>query len=133
MRWNGVFILGLGLTVLGFVAMVATHAFGPNHPFAAMLSVAILSCGAIVACLGTLLGRIGATKANANRKRLRLFGGPSSQNGTGGRAFGQREAYGKLPPKTQPRAETSIAFKQPGAPKPKPQSAPSLLAIEGPQ
>lgn len=134
MRWNGVFILGLGLTALGFVAVSVIHAFGPVSPSAAALSVGILAGGALVACIGTLLNRPRSVQTNRRQRRSRLFGGPSSQNGTAGRIFGQRHAYGALPPVERRRKASEIEFKTPGQAKPKPaEPARVVRAIEGPR
>lgn len=131
MRWNGVFVLGLGLTFLGFCSVVWTSAFGPAVPAAATISVALLAMGALVACLGTLLNRPDAFKP-LTRRRARLFGGASSQKGTAGRNFGQRQAYGALPPIGSKATGPKIAYKMPGEAK-HPQRADSRLSIEGPR
>jgi hypothetical protein len=130
MRWNGVFVLGLGLTTLGFVAVLAIHAFGPPVRGADGLSVATLALGAIVACIGTLLGRPGSASSFRRRRGARLFAG-SSQSGTRGRNFGQRAAYGTLPPVPSKTARTKIEYKPHGEAKQKPQPPEKRLAIEG--
>jgi hypothetical protein len=133
MRWNGVFVLGLGLTAIGFAAMGWTYSFGPPHPAAAKLSVAVLAIGALVACLGTLLNRPRAGQSNARRRGSRLFGGSPSRTGTFGRNFGQRKDYGALPPMGSEAAGPKIDFKKPGGSKQPQQKAEARLAIEGPQ
>lgn len=133
MRWNGVFLLGLGLTALGFVAIVATHVFGPVAPAAASLSVAILACGALVACLGTLLNRPGRSNARAYRRPSRLFDGRSSQKGNAGRYFGQRKDYSALPPMAAKTARRPVEFKEPNADKLYSQAPQKMLSLEGPR
>jgi hypothetical protein len=132
MRWNGVFILGLGLTALGFCSVVWTSVFGPPVAAAATISVALLAMGALVACLGTLLNRPETFK-RAARRGARLFAGRPSRNGANGRNFGQRQAYGALPPVSSKPTGPKIEFKKPGEVKQPAQKAETLLAIEGPR
>jgi hypothetical protein len=99
MRWNGVFLLGLGLTAIGFlaIAFVQVYGFEPEAAKRAMaLSISVLACGALTACLGSLMGRHQREQPFRRARRPKLFTGQASKNGTTSRHFGQRAEYSAL-------------------------------------
>ena len=99
MRWNGVLVLGLGLAAIGFIwaAVVKLAGYAPETEARAMgLAISTLACGALVACLGSIMVRRQNDPVYRKAPRRRMFEGRASNNGTPGRRFGQRAEYSAL-------------------------------------
>jgi hypothetical protein len=111
MRWNGVSILGLTITVTGLGACAVIQAFdvasGPEGR-AMALAIGTFASGALIACLGTYLARKAEHPSRPRAKSGWRFAGAERRTNRHTRNFGQRAEYGALPP--------SVAKTAPGKP-----------------
>jgi hypothetical protein len=116
MRWNGVFVLGLGLAAIGFVwmAVVKLSGYAPETETRAMgLAISTLACGALVACLGSIMARRQNDPNYLKAPRRRRFEGRASKNGTASRHFGQRAEYSALGKQTAHEATPTETASRP--------------------